>query len=53
LLILSLHIIVIYAMEHALLARYYSTNCRFNLCTDTSGLPRRKVTANGRGRAVI
>jgi len=42
LLIVALKLIVIYTMEHALLARYYSTNCRFNVCTETSGLPRRK-----------
>jgi len=53
LLIISLKLIVIYAMELALLACYYSTNCRFNVCTKTSGLPRRKATANGRGHAVI
>jgi len=53
LLIISLKLIVTYAMELALLARYYSTNCRFNVCTETSGLPRRKATANEWGRAVI
>jgi len=43
-------LIVIYAMELALLA---ATILLFNVCTETSGLPRRKATANGRGRAVI
>jgi len=50
---MSIKLIVTYAMKLALLAHYYSANCRFNVCTETSGLPRCKATANERGRSVI
>jgi len=51
LLIISLKLIVIDPMELVLLLA--AANCRFSVCTETSGLPKHKAIVNERRCAVI